>query len=289
MSKPVLPPVFLSRPLNLNEDGTAIVYKKSHSGPYAMYWEQVDAEEMERLFTSGTLRPIHASDIPPNRRATYMNPVCSKKERDTGAVKFRTRATIGGDRIDYPYNKTAITANLESIKILLNAMISDDAHFATMDIEDFYLGTPLPHPEYIRIPTRFIPPKVIAYYKLKEFIQNGALYCAVLKTHYGLPQAGALSQQRLFEHLRNHGYYQLGQSQSLFRNDDGSVRFDLVVDDFAVVWRDKRGIQHLIATLRKLYTIKVDWRGSKYLGMDIDINRAQRHVTISMLGTLKSC
>jgi hypothetical protein len=166
-------------------------------------------------------------------------------------------------------------------------MISDDAHFATMDIEDFYLGTPLPHPEYIRIPTRFIPPKVIAYYKLQEFIQSGALYCAVLKTHYGLPQAGALSQQRLFEHLRNHGYHQLGQSQSLFRNNDGSVRFALVVDDFAVVWRTKRGIQHLIATLRKLYTIKVDWKGSKYLGMEIDINRTDRHVTISMPGYIE--
>ena len=90
-TKPELPPVFLNRPLNLNEDGTAITYKKSHAGPYAMYWEQADAEEMERLFTSGTLRSIHASDIPSDRRATYMNPVCSEKERDTGAVKFRTR------------------------------------------------------------------------------------------------------------------------------------------------------------------------------------------------------
>jgi hypothetical protein len=80
-----------------------------------MYWEQAEAEEMERLFTFGTLRPIHASDIPPNRLATYMNPVRSEKERDTGAVKFKTRATIGGDQIDYPYNKSAVTANLESI------------------------------------------------------------------------------------------------------------------------------------------------------------------------------
>jgi hypothetical protein len=80
-------------------------------------------------------------------------------------------------------------------------MISDDIQLATMDLEDFYLGTPLPHPEYIRIPTKFIPPKVIAFYKLKEFVHKGALYCAVLKTHYGLPQAGALSQERLFCHL----------------------------------------------------------------------------------------
>ena len=40
-------------------------------------------------------------------------------------------------------------------------MISDDIQLATMDLEDFYLGTPLPHPEYIRIPVKFLPPKVI--------------------------------------------------------------------------------------------------------------------------------
>ncbi len=242
---------------------------------------------MERLFTSGTLLPIYFNDVPPNRRATYVNPVCSEKEKDTGAVKFRMRATIGGNQIDYPYNKTAVTANLESIKILLNAMISDDAGFATMDLEDFYLGTPLPHPEYIRIPTRFIPPKGIAYYKLGQFLHKGALYCAVLKTHYGLPQAGALSQQRFFKHLAQHGYQQLPHSQSLFRNHDGSVRFALVVDDFAVVWRNKRSMDHLIATLRKLYTLKVDWEGSKYLGMDIGIDRSLRHVTISIPGYIE--
>jgi hypothetical protein len=284
MPKPSLPPVFPRRPLNLNEDGTTINYKKSHSGPHALYWAQADAEEIERLFTSGTLRPIYCSDIPPHKRATYVNPVCSEKLRDEGDIKFRTRATIGGDQVDYPYNTTAVTANLESIKILLNAMISDNINLATIDPEDFYLGTPLPHPEYIRIPSRLIPPKVIAFYKLQQYLHKGALYCAVLKTHYGLPQAGALSQERLFNHLEQHGYRQLPHSPSLFRNRDGSIRFALVVDDFAVAWKGKENIKHFIQTLRKMYTVKIDWKGSKYLGMDISIDRIHRHVTVSMPG-----
>jgi hypothetical protein len=98
-------------------------------------------------------------DIPAGKNATYVNPICSEKLRDTGAIKIRTRATIGGDQIDYPFNTTAVTANLESIKLLLNAMISDKINLSTVHLEDFYLGTPLPHPEYIRIPTRFIRQK----------------------------------------------------------------------------------------------------------------------------------
>ncbi len=33
-----------------------------------------------------------------------------------------------------------------------------------------------------------------------------------------------------------------------------------------------------------MYTVKVDWKGSKYLGTDISIDRIHRHVTVSMPG-----
>jgi hypothetical protein len=284
MPKSTLPHVYPSGPLNLNPDGTTISYKKSHMGPNAAHWAQADAEELERLFKSGTLRPIMHQDIPEGKEATYMNPVCSEKLHDNGALKLRTRATIGGDRIDYPYSTTAVTAELESIKILMNAMISDNAAFSTVDLEDFYLGTSLPHPEYIRIPLKFIPKKVRRFYNLDPFLYKGALYCVVLKTHYGLPQAGALSQNRLFAHLELHGYFQLFHAPALFRNKDGSIRFALVVDDFAVVWSSHAAMSHFLQVLRKLYTIKVDHKGTKYLGITIDIERAQRHVTLSMPG-----
>ncbi len=182
MPKPHIPPIYPTGPLNLNPDGTQISYRKSHQG-----------QEFERLFKSGTLRPILYYDIPADKDATYVNPVCSEKVRDDGSLKLRTRATIGGDRIDYPYTTTAMTAELEAIKLLINAMISDNAAFSTVDLEDFYLGTPLPHPEYIRIPVSFIPKKVMTFYKLTGYVYKGAIFCMVLKTHYGLPQAGALS------------------------------------------------------------------------------------------------
>ncbi len=64
-------------------------------------------------------------DIPEAKKPTYVNPVCVEKIKDDGTLKFRTKATFGGDRIDYPHSTTAITAELQAIKILLNAMISD--------------------------------------------------------------------------------------------------------------------------------------------------------------------
>jgi hypothetical protein len=284
MPKSNLPPAFRKGPLNLNIDGTKINYKKSHAGPWKIYWEQADAEEIVRLLTSSTIRPIHFREIPMDQIVTYVNPVCVEKLNDDGSLKFRTRLTIGGDRIIYPYDKSAVTADLESFKILLNCMISENANWTTIDLTDFYLGTPLPHPEYIRIPISMIPERVRKFYNLTEYISSNAIYFSVHRTHYGLPQAGALSQQRLFKHLTANGYFQCPNTPSFFRNHDGSIRFSLVVDDFAVLWTNQKSINHFIATLRQLYSIKINWEGTKYIGMDININRSQRHVTISMPG-----
>ncbi len=103
---------------------------------------------------------------------TYVNPVCVEKLNDDGSLKFRTRLTIGGDRIIYPYDKSAVTADLESFKILLNFMISENANWTTIDQTDFYLGTPPPHPEYIQIPISMIPERVCKFYNLTEYISS---------------------------------------------------------------------------------------------------------------------
>jgi hypothetical protein len=88
----------------------------------------------------------------------------------------------------------------------------------------------------------------------------------------------------LFAHLEKHGYHQLFHAPALFRNKDGSIRFALVVDDFAVVWSSTPAMNHFLQTLRQLYTVKVDYKGHKYLGITIDIDRVHRHVTLSMPG-----
>jgi hypothetical protein len=149
---------------------------------------------------------------------------------------------------------------MEALKLLLNCMISENSYWTTMDLTDFYLGTDLPHEEYIHIPLRLIPDSVMEFYDLQPFIVNNALFCSVHKTHYGLPQAGALSQQRLFRQLKDHGYFQLPSTPSVFRNRSGTIRFTLVVDDFGVVWNNREDLNHFIQTLTKLYQGKAIWR-----------------------------
>jgi hypothetical protein len=85
MPKALMNPVFPPGPLNLNNDGTEINYRKSHAGIHADYCSNADGEEMERLFTTGTMKPILFHDIPADKIVTYVNPVCVEKQNDDGS------------------------------------------------------------------------------------------------------------------------------------------------------------------------------------------------------------
>ena len=88
--------------------------------------------------------------------------VCPEKDNPD-----RTRITIGGSRICFPGDVGTNTASLELFKVLLNSVLSrKGARFSTIDLKNFYLDTPMPDPEYVRIKITDIPAEFIEEYKL---------------------------------------------------------------------------------------------------------------------------
>jgi hypothetical protein len=56
----------------------------------------------------------------------------------------QTRLVAGGDRVHYPGDAGTPTANLLTVKLLINSIISTaGAKFMMMDIKDIYLNTPM--------------------------------------------------------------------------------------------------------------------------------------------------
>ncbi len=64
------------------------------------------------------------------------------------------------------------------MKLLVHSVISGDFKWLTIDIADFYLGTPLPASryEYLRIHVDKLPPSIIAQYNLDPLIYNKHVY-----------------------------------------------------------------------------------------------------------------
>jgi hypothetical protein len=183
----------------------------------------------------------------------------------------RTRLVAGGDQVHYPGNTGTPTADLLTVKLLLNSIIStENARFMTMDIKDFYLNTPMARYEYMHLRLADMPDDVVEHYKLrKSATPDGTIYCEIRKGLYGLPQAGIIAQQLLEERLAKHGYRQSTTTPGLWKHDTHPICFSLVVDNFGVKYVGKEHAQHLLEMIRKYYKCSADWEGERYCGLTI--------------------
>ena len=102
---------------------------------------------------------------------------------------------MGRDRISYPGDCGTPTADLLTVKLLLNSVVSTaGAEFMTLDIKNFYLCTPLERYEYLRMKINKFPQDIIDLYKLQEKATPYVfVYIEVRRRMYGLPQSGLLA------------------------------------------------------------------------------------------------
>ncbi len=184
----------------------------------------------------------------------------------------RTWFTVGGDCIKYPGAVATPTAKMLVAKLLFNSMISiRGAPFMTMDISNFYLNSPIPHPEFICIKLSNIPDKIIVEYKLREKTTSyGSIYIMATKGMYRLPQAGLIANKLLESRLNKHGYRQSKLVPGLWRYDTRPIQFTLVVDDFGVKYVGKENALHLKHALKEHYQLTCDWDGCQYIGITLD-------------------
>jgi hypothetical protein len=144
-----------------DETGDLLEYRHLMKHPkYKDVWTKSFGTEIRRLATTTeTIAFIKKDDIPNDRKGdeTYARIVCNfrKSKKD----KYRTRITIGGNLINFPDDCGTPTADLLTVKLLLNSIISTtNAKFMTLDIKDFYLMTPMKRYEYFQM-TRSISPR----------------------------------------------------------------------------------------------------------------------------------
>jgi hypothetical protein len=110
----------------------------------------------------------------------------------------RTRITIGGNCICFPGDVGTNTASLELVKLLLNSVLYwKGARFSSIDLKNFYLNTPMPDPEYVRIKISDIPAEFIEEYNLTGKDWDGWIYFEIRQGCYGVPQAGILANDLL--------------------------------------------------------------------------------------------
>jgi hypothetical protein len=120
-------------------------------------WTRGFGNECGRLFQgiqdipgTDTCFFIELKNIPNDRKITYSKIVCDYKPHKK--EKERVRLTVEGDRLDYSGDVATSTADITTFKILINSNLSTkDAVMMMMDIKNYFIGTPLPRFEYMKM------------------------------------------------------------------------------------------------------------------------------------------
>jgi hypothetical protein len=104
-------------------------------------------------------------NIPKDRKITYGKIVCDYKPHKQ--EKERVWLTVGGDILDYSGDVATSTADITTFNILISSTLyTDDAAIMMMDIENYYIGTPLTQFEYMKMLISCFPEEIIQKYNL---------------------------------------------------------------------------------------------------------------------------
>jgi hypothetical protein len=158
MCAPALPEVLTANAGIHPVTGTEMGYTGLMKDPILQpLWKRGFGKEIGHLFQG--IRDIPGTDtcffvelrnIPKYRKITYGKIVCDYKPHKNG--RERVSLLAGGDRLDYFGDVATSTADISTFKILINSTLSTaDAVMMMMDIKNYYLGTPIPRVEYMKM------------------------------------------------------------------------------------------------------------------------------------------
>jgi hypothetical protein len=238
------------------ETGDMMEYRHLLKHPkYRETWSKAFGKEIGRLaqgqkgVVNGTdaLFFIPKSDVPPERLRdiTYAR-ICANY-RPEKADPNRIRITLGGNLVNYPGDVGTRTADLLTVKLLLNSVISTPgARFMSLDISNFYLMAPMTRYKYVRMNLSDFPEEMIEEYKLRDIATpDGCVIAECRKCVYGLPQAGILANKYLEKRLNEYGYHQSDYTNGLWTHKTRPIQFALCMDDFGVKYVNKEDVEHL--------------------------------------------
>ena len=222
--------------------------------------------------------------VPRPKGFTYAHFVASIRAHKE--EQHRVRPTSGGNRLDYSGKTSTKTASLETIKILWNSVLSTkNSRFIVANIGNMYLNTKLTSPEYMKIHIKMIPDEIMSEYNILQIVDDeGFAYIKITGAIYCLTQSGYLANQDLIRNLAPFVYYPSACIPGLWLHKTRKTKFTLVVDNFGIKTLRPEDTQHLIEAITSTYPVKVDYRGTKYIGIDLKWDYSASTCRTSMNG-----
>jgi hypothetical protein len=217
---------------------------------------------------------------------TFANPVVNYRpqKEDPNCICIMAM----GNLITYDGELSVRTVDINTAKLHWNSVVSTpNAKYMCLDIKKIYLTAALKYFEYMKMPLSLFPIWIVEQYNLTKHAKDGWVHLEMRRAVWGLPQAGILANKRLQHKLAPYGYYECINTPGLWYHESRQITFMLVVDDFGVKYVNQDNVNHLIASIKKTYTLTKDWTGNVYCGIKLRWDYENCTVDISMPGYIK--
>jgi hypothetical protein len=238
------------------------------SGPYADKWAAAKIKEETGIENHGTWIPA-----PDHKGPTVKSRWAFRVSREAdGSIKFRARIVAKGfsERRGIDYFETfSPTVSLKSLLVLLHLAASRDWEIRSIDIGNAYLEADLDTVIHMELPPEPGQPRRVV---------------RLMKSLYGLKQAGELWNRKLDAILKDLGFTRCESDPCVYTRIRGTTRMYicLYVDDLLTFGASKEELlqfeEQLSKRVKKM-TIKGDAQG--FVGMEFKRDRVKKTITLT--------
>lgn len=216
---------------------------------------------------------IQMTDLPNGRKAIGYRWIFSRKYGPDGTIiKYKARLVARGDTqtegVDFS-ETFAPVARMDSFRLLFSIAVNEDLDIHQMDVNTAFLGAPLKEELYMRMP----PPWIDNHPKGKV--------CRMLKSVYGLRQAGREWYQTLDEYLIHIGFERTESDHAVYRHKKYGTYLAHWVDDILIFERYANIMTELKNKLKERFKMTDCGELSYFLGMSFIRDKTKGILTIS--------
>jgi hypothetical protein len=234
-------------------------------------WYKAAVDEIQSLVDNGTFELVQ---LPPGRKAIGSRWVFQLKRNPDGSVeRYKARLVAQGfaQRPGFDFTETfAPTPKWAALRAVLAIAAIEDLELESVDISSAYLNGKLEEEVYMRQPEGFVE-------KGKDW------YWRLLKSLYGLKQAGRCWHKKLNEVLESMDFKRTVSDHSIWVFQRGDVRIiiPVFIDDMTIAAKSGTKIQEVKDELKKHFKLRDLGPTTWLLGVEIKRDRKKRTLTLS--------
>lgn len=240
-------------------------------------WVKAMDEEIQSLNENRTFTP---TTLPKGKKTVGGRWVYSIKSDIDGREKYKARFVAKGysQRMGIDYGETfSPTANLTSVRVVLQKAAQEDLLLHQMDVKTAYLHAPIDYEIYINPPEGYEEKGDSLVYKLE-------------KSLYGLKQSGRNWNRILHDCLTENGFTQNPADNCVYAREskDGKVIIIIWVDDLIIAASNEERLREVKEMLAEKFKMKDLGRLKHFLGIDFNqsdgcVNMSQEKYTNKIL------